>query len=77
MLAEIYTFPAQTTPHLTIEAAITATTCGRELIGETLFSDGGKVTVAELTMAVPGCDDLGGFVVLNNPLSDMKLALAE
>ena len=77
LLAEVYTFPAEATPRLTIEAAITDTTCGRELIGETLFSDGGKVTVAELTMAVPGCDGLGGFVVLNNPLSDMKLALAE
>lgn len=77
MLAEVYTFPAQSTPQLTIEAAVTATTCGRELIGETLFSDGGKVTVAELTMAVPDCDDLGGFVVLNNPVPDTKLALAE
>jgi hypothetical protein len=77
MLAEVYTLPAKANPRLTIEAAVTATTCGRELIGETLFSDGGKVTVAELTMAVPDCDELGGFVVLNNPLSDMKLALAE
>jgi hypothetical protein len=77
MMAEVYTLPAKANPRLTIEATVTATTCGRELIGETLFSDGGKVTVAELTMALPDCDDLGGFVVLNNPLSDMKLALAE
>ncbi|MEY4872587.1 MAG: hypothetical protein RLZZ563_1917, partial [Pseudomonadota bacterium] len=77
MMAEVYTLPAKANPRLTIEAAVTATTCGRELIGETLFSEGGKVTVAELTMALPDCDDLGGFVVLNNPLSDMKLALAE
>lgn len=77
MLAEVYTFPAQATSRLTIEAAVTDATCGRELIGEALISDAGTVTVAELTMAIPGCDALGGFVVLNNPLSDMKLALAE
>lgn len=77
MLAEVYTFPAQATPRLTIEAEVTDATCGRELIGEALISDAGTVTVADLTMAIPGCDALGGFVVLNNPLSDMKLALAE
>ena len=77
MLAEVYTFPAQATPRLTIEAEVTDATCGRELIGEALISDAGTVTVADLTMAIPGCDVLGGFVVLNNPLSDMKLALAE
>ena len=40
MLAEVYTFPAdaKAKPEVVIEAAVTETTCGRELLGETLSS---------------------------------------
>lgn len=75
MYAQIATLPSEDTT-LAIEAPVTATACGRDALGEALFSEGGKLTVAELTMALPDCDAEGGFVVLNNPVADMKLVAA-
>lgn len=77
LLAEVYTFPDPEAARVSIEAEVSDATCGRELLGETLFSAGGAVRGSELTLAMPECDSLGGFVVLNNPLPDMTLAAAE
>lgn len=77
LLAEVYTFPDPDTARVSIEAEVSDATCGRELLGETLFSAGGAVRASDLTLAMPECDALGGFVVLNNPLPDMTLAAAE
>lgn len=77
LLAEVYTLPANGKATLTIEAQVTAQTCGRELLGETLDSRGGKVTVRELTLAMPPCDAIGDFIVLNNPRADLTLAASE
>lgn len=75
MQARLIDLPDSTAP-LAIEAEVTPRTCGRELLGEVLFSEGGRVTRADLTLAMPDCDGAGGFVALNNPLPDMKLAAA-
>lgn len=77
LLAEVYTFPDPDAAVITVEAEVTAATCGRELLGETLYAADGAVRVTDLTLAMPDCDALGGFVVLNNPLPDMTLAAAE
>lgn len=77
LLAEVYTFPDPEAARVTVEAEVTDTTCGRELLGQTLYSANGAVRVSDLTLATPECDALGGFVVLNNPLPDMTLAAAE
>ena len=77
LLAEVYTLPADGKATLTIEAQVTAQTCGRELLGETLDSRGGKATVRELTLAMPPCDAIGDFIVLNNPRADLTLAASE
>ena len=77
LLAEVYTLPADGKASLTIEAQVTAQTCGRELLGETLDSRGGKVVVKELTLAMPSCDAVGDFIVLNNPRADLTLAASE
>ncbi|MGO4908002.1 hypothetical protein ACEN2J_06660 [Pseudorhodobacter sp. W20_MBD10_FR17] len=78
MLAEVYTYPmdAAAPVDLTIEASVTEATCDRELLGEVLFSEAGKVTKTDLTMATPTCDAIGDVLVLNNPLPDLKLAVA-
>lgn len=76
MLAEVYTFPADAPVDLSIEATVTETTCGRELLGEVLEARAGKVTVNELTLAMPDCDALGDILVLKNPGRDMTLATA-
>lgn len=77
LLAEVYTFPDPQSARVTVEAEVTDATCGRELTGETLYSADGAVRADDLTLAMPACDALGGFVVLNNPLPDMTLAAAE
>lgn len=78
MLAEVYTFPLDPAEpvELSIEAAVTEATCDRELLGEVLFSEGGTLTKTDLTMATPTCDAIGDVLVLNNPLPDLKLAVA-
>lgn len=77
LLAEVHTFPDPASSHLSIEAEVTGDTCGRELLGETLYATGGAVRADDLTLAMPDCDGIAGFVVLNNPLPDMTLAIAE
>ncbi|EEW24977.1 hypothetical protein [Rhodobacter ferrooxidans] len=76
MLAEVYTYPAKpgVTARIVVEAAITEATCGRDLLGETLVSSGGAVTVTDLTVAMPQCDGTGDILVLNNLAPDMKIA---
>ncbi len=77
LLAEVYTFPDPGEARVSVEAEVTDATCGRELLGQTLYSQDGAVRVTDLTLAMPECDGAGGFVVLNNPLPDMTLAAAE
>lgn len=77
MLAEVATWHSEDLPRIAIEAEVTAATCGRELLGEVLLSEAGKIRRVDLSMAMPDCDGEDGFVALNNPLPDMKLAATE
>ncbi|WP_028028790.1 hypothetical protein [Gemmobacter nectariphilus] len=79
LLAEVYTFPAGLRAlsgdvALNVESAVTATTCGREVLGETLQLTGGRLTLRDLTIEMPGCDAIGEYVVLPNPVAAEKLA---
>lgn len=75
LLAQVYTYPLTAAPvEVVVESAVTAKTCGRELIGETLFAQGGRVVVTDLTLAMPDCDAIGDFLVLNNLVPDVTLA---
>ncbi len=75
LLAQVYTYPLAAAPvEVVVESAVTAKTCGRELIGETLFAKGGRVVVTDLTLAMPDCDAIGDFLVLNNLVPDVTLA---
>lgn len=76
MLAEVYTFPMdqQTPVDVTVEAAVTEKTCGRELLGETITAFGGTVYITDLTLATPECDALGDILVLKNLVPDLKIA---
>lgn len=78
LLAEVYTWPAENgafagTTTLDIEAAVTEATCGREILGETLQLTGGRLTVRDLTIAMPDCGAVGEYVVLPNPVITEKL----
>lgn len=78
LLAEVYTFPADPAQkvRLSVEAEVTGTTCARDILGETLAAEGGQVTVTEVTLAMPGCDAVGDFLVLNNLVPETTLAAA-
>lgn len=78
MLAQVYTWPAPGTPvEVTLEAAVTARTCNREMLGEALETDAGKVTATEITLAMPDCSGVGDFLLLNNLAGQTTLAAAE
>ena len=60
-----------------VEAAVTKTSCGREMLGETLFSLQGQVVKADLTVAMPSCDAIGDYLLLNDLVPEMKIASSE
>lgn len=78
LLAEIYTYPtdAAKTADVTIEAAVTQKTCGRELLGDTLSSTAGEAVVTDLTVAMPDCTAVGDYLVLKNLAPDLKITAA-
>ena len=74
--AEVYTFGPAAMIDLVLEAAVTSGTCGREILGETIFAKGGSVEITDLTLAMPDCNAVGDILVLKNLLQDMTLATA-
>ena len=76
MLAQVYTYPkdSQIKPEIVVEAAVTATTCGRELLGQTLQTTPGTVKVSDMSLAMPDCDAVGDYLVLKNLVPDMTIA---
>lgn len=79
LLAQVFTWPAGTRAlagpvDLVIEAPVTEATCAREMLGETLQRTAGQLVVRDLTLSMPACDALGGYVVLTDPVADDRLA---
>ena len=80
LMAEVYTFPktAKTRDgvvRLSVEAEVTAYNCETEVTGTTIQRNGiGDVRPVELTLAMPGCEAIGEFLVLKNLLQDLKIA---
>jgi hypothetical protein len=80
MLAEVYTFPVDSEGHdgsvvLTVEAEVTNANCGQEIEAQTLeLNSNDSIRTRDLTLAVPDCDALGSFLVLNNLFEDLKVA---
>ena len=80
LLAEVYTFPKTGMTEvgqvaLSVEAEVTEANCGTEIEAQSLeIGQNGKIKSQDLTLAVPDCDALGNFLVLNNLLQDLKVA---
>ena len=80
LTAEVYTFPSATTRRdgavaLSVEAEITEESCGTEVAAQSIqLRRGAAPTALDLTMALPGCDSVGDFLVLKNMLTDLTLA---
>lgn len=79
--AEIYSFPSGTARRdgairLSVEAEITAFNCGTKVSAQTLQPKAlTGVEVVDLILLMPECDAVGDFLVLNNLLRDLKIAL--
>ncbi|MEO0402048.1 MAG: hypothetical protein AAF214_06700 [Pseudomonadota bacterium] len=80
LMAEVYTFPSgmaakSGTVDLSVEAEVTQTNCGVEIEAQSLeMMQGGQMKTRALTLSVPDCDAMGSFLVLNNLVSDLKVA---
>lgn len=76
LLAQVYTFPSdpKAKVDVVVEAPVTKASCGHEILAETLFSAEGSVMVNDLTVAMPGCDAIGDYLVLKNLVPDMNIA---
>lgn len=79
-LAEVYSFPAGTAQihgdvALSVEAEITAANCGSEIDAQVHEKRaGGGLRVQDLLLAMPGCEAIGDFVVLDDLLRDIEVA---
>ena len=80
LMAEVYTFPTRTAPKggdvsLSLEAEVTRGNCGQKIEAQVLQKHGlEKMTVHDLSMAMPDFDATGDFLVLKNLLDDLKIA---
>jgi len=80
LMAEVYSFPTAASTHggtvaLSVEAEVSAANCGLEIEAQALeLRDSDKIETQNLTLAVPECDAVGNFLVLNNLLQDLKVA---
>lgn len=59
---------------VSVDAEITAATCGGNLDALLLESRAGQMRSQDLTFEMPGCDATDGFLVLNNLVENLKLA---
>lgn len=80
LMAEVYTFPSAMSARpgeidMSVEAEVTAANCGLEIEAQSLeMTREGALKTRNLTLAVPDCDAVGSFLVLNNLVSDLKVA---
>lgn len=76
MLAEVYTFAADTSvkPEIVVEAPITAGACDREIMGQTLQTNAGVVDISDISLTMPQCDAVGDYLVLKNLASNTNIA---
>lgn len=81
MHAEIYSFPTENARRngairLSVEAEITHSNCSKEVSAQTLQPKAATgVELVDLKLLMPECDAVGDFLVLNNLLRDLKIAL--
>ena len=78
-MAEIYSFPADArgdgSVHLTVEAAVTQGNCGADVGGLTQqVAAGIPHQPVEISLAMPGCEATGDFLVLNDLFRDLTIA---
>ena len=60
---------------VTVETQIDTSNCGRDARARLLSRGaGGSQVTTDVALSIPGCDSVGGFLVLNYPLQDLTVA---
>ena len=79
--AEVYTFPMarkvgrEGDVELTIQAEVKNTNCGGIFVAQVAQPDGlGGVDAQELTVRLPGCSQIGEYLVLDDAFRDLRIA---
>ncbi len=77
--ADVYTYPAAldagvNPPDVSVELAVADSTCGTKVEGHLLNTGPDQPTDTPLSIAMPGCDAVGEYLVLKNLSPDLKLA---
>jgi hypothetical protein len=79
-MVEVYTFPTATARvegdvSLSVEIEVTEANCGRELRADVIeVTDAIIGQKGELSLSVPDCDAIGGYIQLKNLVRDLKIA---
>ncbi len=82
-LAQIYSFPAGTRANaahvaIEVEAAITEKSCGTEVTARTALSHGGEPGMTRrVTVALPACDGIDGFLTIDGLIAPSQAAPAD
>ncbi|SEW42514.1 hypothetical protein SAMN04488515_2971 [Cognatiyoonia koreensis] len=80
MRVQVYTFPSGMSLHdgdvaLSVKAEITADNCGRNVAAQSIqLSPDHPPAARNISMRVPGCDNVGEFLQLKNLFEDLTLA---
>ena len=80
LMAEVYTYPAGMKAAggnvaFVVEAEITSENCDDELNTQSIqVEPTGDISAVDLIFAMPGCDSVGDFLVLQNMFQDLTLA---
>jgi len=80
MLAEIYSISSADAGsggmvRLSLRSEVTTFNCNTDTEVRSVHSETGQAPVwANLNLEMPGCDEIGSFLVLKNPLRDMMIA---
>lgn len=59
---------------ISVEVEVTSRTCGAHFEGLLLDQRAGRMRSRDLALEMPGCEALGGFLVLNNLVENLKIA---
>lgn len=79
-LAQVYSYPSGTSLKagevaMSVEAEVLRATCDGEVTATiTRIREGERAAPQQVTLPMPDCDSVGGFLVLKSPVNDLKIA---
>ncbi len=76
LMAQVYTYGGNTPTEVLFEAAVTASNCAGEVMGDALYAKAGAVEKSEISIAMPDCDAVGEYVHLGFVPPSPALAMA-